>query len=157
TSSSAAIRKAWSSRSSSLRTSSTRSRPCQYPDCPTSTCRCAANLPESPTAQAHSCTSMSAKKVKKYGPTHFPLVRVHGGPRAARQLELHHVEPAAALASWWSRIRVIPGILATAGKCEGLFDQILDAGTDIGQYVKDTTAAVEPGGIREDEDVTYWI
>lgn len=73
-------------------------------------------------------------------------------PDMTLELE-HHVEPTAALASWWSRIGVIPGILATADKCEGLFDQILDPGMDIGQYVKDTTTAFEPGGIHEDEDV----
>ena len=63
----------------------------------------------------------------------------------------HHVEPANAPASWWSGLdRVYPRILITTGEHEGLFDQIIEVSSVIGQHVKDTTTVVEPGGIHED-------
>jgi acetyl esterase/lipase len=63
----------------------------------------------------------------------------------------HHVEPATAPASWWAGLDgVYPRILITTGEHEGLFDQIIDASSVIGQHVKDTTTVVEPGGVHED-------
>jgi len=63
----------------------------------------------------------------------------------------HHVEPATAPTSWWSGLdRVYPHVLITAGEHEGLFDEIVNASSVIGQHVKDTTTVVEPGGTHED-------
>ena len=70
----------------------------------------------------------------------------------------HHVEPAAAPASWWSGLDgVYPRILITAGENEGLFDEIIDTNRVIGQHVKDTTMVVEPGGIHEDMIVKFAV
>ncbi|KAI9447586.1 hypothetical protein H4582DRAFT_2068199 [Lactarius indigo] len=69
----------------------------------------------------------------------------------ARGPELkHHVEPAA-LAGWWSGLyEVYPRIPITAGKHEGLFDQIVDVRRAICQHVKDTMTVAVPGGTHED-------
>src|SRR6266702_4223252 len=70
----------------------------------------------------------------------------------------HHVEPAAAPASWWSGLDgVYPRILITVGEHEGLFDQIIDASRVISQHVKDTTTVVELGGMHEDMIVKFAV
>lgn len=65
----------------------------------------------------------------------------------------HHVETAAARTSWLYGLGLHGCPFACSSPCtstKGLLENIIDSGTVIGRYVKDTKAEADSGGNRKD-------